>query len=550
MWILRAVIFSEINLLSVDAPLIFTLKLRAVKNKYQGSKVMGTYLQPVTLRDSNAPHRCDKGRTDYRFSTDWFIIKSNFIDKKVSMEKHYDLAVIGGGPGGYVAAIRGSQLNKNVILFEKEKVGGTCMNWGCIPTKYLLHETHVFHQAKKHKNLEGPVSEIICNWTKVQKQRERIVARLVKGVEFLLEKNGVTLVKQAVSLRNGREIVSANGDVDFRVTADKIILATGSESASLPFLKPDGIRVITSREGLELDPVPEKMLVIGAGAIGLEMGTIFRRLGSQVKILEILPGIMPGCETELGSRLERSLKAKGLKILTQMRVENKIIAPDSIKLEGTCLRDQSPFSFEADMVLLATGRKPLSQDLLNENPGLKSGKGGFISVNDRLETSLPGVYAIGDLNGGQLLAHKASHEGMIAAENSAGADHKMSTNAIPAAVFTDPEYASVGMTEEQARADSGEVKIGQFPLSASGRALTMGSQDGMVKIIADGSERVLGAHIVAPHASEFIGELTLAINRGLKLSDVAAAIHIHPTLSETVMEAALHAKGEAIQILN
>ncbi len=466
------------------------------------------------------------------------------------MEKHYDLAVIGGGPGGYVAAIRGAQLNKKVILFEKEKVGGTCMNWGCIPTKYLLHETQIYQQAKKHKHLEGPLSEIACSWTKVQKQRERIVGRLVRGVEFLLEKNGVTLVKQEVRLQNGGEIVSAEGEEDFRVSAGKIILATGSESACLPFLKPDGERIITSREGLELNRIPDRMLIIGAGAIGLEMGTIYRRLGSQVTILEILPGIMPGCEAELGARLERSLKAKGLKILTQMRVEKKVVGPDGITLAGTCLRDQTPFAYEGDVVLLAAGRKPLSQDLLDENPGLKSGKGGFITVNKRLETSLPDVYAIGDLNGGQLLAHKASHEGVIAAENAAGAERDMSAQAMPAAVFTDPEYASVGMTEEQARAETGEVKIGQFPLSASGRALTMGSQDGMVKIIADGSERVLGAHIVAPHASEFIGELTLAVTKRLKLSDVAETIHIHPTLAESVMEAALHAQGGAIHILN
>lgn len=466
------------------------------------------------------------------------------------MEKHYDLAVIGGGPGGYTAAIRGAQLKKKVILFEKGKVGGTCMNWGCIPTKHLLHETHTYHLAKKNKNLDGPLSEIKCKWTDVQKQKERVVARLVRGVEFLLEKNGVTLIKREARLLNGREIISSDPDTEWHVTADKIILANGSEPACLPFLEPDGGRIITSREGLELDPVPERMLIVGAGAIGLELGTIYQRLGCQVTILEIMPGILPGCESDLGSRLERSLKAKGLKILTRMKIEKNIIAPGGVRLEGTCLRDQSPFSFEGDVVLLATGRKPLSQALLDENPGLSADKKGFIIVNERLETSLPGVYAIGDLNGGYLLAHKASHEGLIAAENAAGADHHMPYHAIPAAVFTDPEYASVGMTEEQAKDAVGEIKVGQFPLSASGRSLTMGNQDGMVKIIADASEKVLGAHIVAPHASEFIGEMTLAVSRGLKLGDIASAVHIHPTLSETVMEAALHARGEAIHILN
>ncbi len=467
------------------------------------------------------------------------------------MDKKWDFIIIGGGPGGYVAAIRGAQLKKKVLLIEKHKIGGTCMNYGCIPAKFLLHQTKIYKELKANRNLDGPLEEIQCNWKRVQEEKSRAVERLVKGLEFLLQKNGVKII-DGEGLIKGKNKVSVMSDEEGEqiLDAEKIIIATGSRPAELPFLKPNGKEIVTSREALEFEDIPRRMIVIGAGAIGLEMGTIYQRLGSEVSILEILPTVLPESDKETVKRLERILKAQGLHVYTQMKIESSQIIDGKVFLKGTSLESKSPFEFEAEKVLLAVGRTPNSEGLSAKDPGLSTDDGGWVCVNSQLETNIPGVYAIGDLIGGKLLAHKASHEGLVAVENAAGKHKEMSYKALPMAVYTDPEFTSVGLTEEEAKEQGMKIQTGLFTLQANGRALTLGRQEGMVKIIADEADFIIGAHVLAPNASEFISEITLAMSKGLKVQEISSSIHIHPTLSEAVMEAALKVKNEAIHILN
>jgi dihydrolipoamide dehydrogenase len=466
------------------------------------------------------------------------------------MDKKYDLAIIGGGPGGYVAAIRAAQLGKKVALIEKDKLGGTCLNYGCIPAKYLLHQTTVFREIQESKNLRGPLKEIKCDWERVQKEKSEVVGKMVKGVEFLLKKNGVEVVKGTGFLKNERQVIVETEGEEKLIEAEKIILAIGSKPTKLPFLAPNGKEVVTSREALEFDSIPRKLLIIGAGAIGLEIGTIYQRLGSDVTILEIMPSILPGSDKEMVTRLDRILKLQGLKIQTRMRIDSAQIKEDKVSLQGMYLETQARFEFKAEKVLLATGRKPDSDVLKKGDFKALLDSQGFFKVNPFLETDMPGIYAIGDMIGGKLLAHKASHEGILAAENASEAKREMDYEALPMAVYTEPEFSSVGLTEEEAREEGTGIKVGLFPLSANGRSLTIMAQEGLVKIIADKKDKVIGAHIIAPNASEFISEVTLAMSKGLRIQDVSSSIHIHPTLSEAVMEAALKAEGKAIHILN
>jgi dihydrolipoamide dehydrogenase len=467
-----------------------------------------------------------------------------------NMNEKWDLAILGGGPGGYVAAIRAAQLKKRVALIERHKLGGTCTNYGCIPAKYLLHQTKIYKELKENKNIEGPVEKIKSNWKKVQEEKSKIVERLVKGIEFLLKKNGIEILKGEGVVKSEKQIAVKTEGGESILESDKIILATGSRPAALPFLEPNGNEVVTSRETLEFDDIPKRMLIVGAGAIGLELGSIYQRLGSEVSVLEIMPTILPGSDGETAARLERILKQQGLKIHTQMRIETCDIKEGLVSLKGTSLKTKSPFEFESEKVLLATGRKPNTESLTEENLELLLDKQGFVKVNSQLETNIPGIYAIGDMIGGYLLAHKASHEGIVAAENAFGIKAEMNYKALPLAVHTEPEFSSVGLTEEEAKERGIKIQIGLFSLQANGRALTLGRQEGMVKIIVDENDGIIGAHILASNASEFISEISLAMKSGLKVQDVSSSIHIHPTLSEAVMEAAMKAKNQAIHVLN
>ena len=464
------------------------------------------------------------------------------------MDNKKDIAIIGGGPGGYLAALRASQLGKKVVLFEEDRVGGTCMNYGCIPTKYLLHQTKVLKEVRETKTITGGTG-VGLDWATVQVGRQAVVDRLVKGVEFLLEKGGVEIVRGRARLEDAGLVVVETPDGPKTYLAAAVILATGSRSASLPFLSPNGAEVVTSTEALAFPEVPKSLLVIGAGAIGLEMGSIYRRLGTDVTILEILPGIIPGSDREAAARLERTLKKQGLKILTRMSIAGAEIVPGKVTLKGTCQKNNAEFEYSAARVLLAAGRRPNSAGLAPDGM-LTFGRGGYVVVNDRLETGTPGIYAIGDLIGGKLLAHKAYHDAIVAVENACGMNRTVDYRALPMAVFTDPEFASVGLTQDEAEEKGIKVRSGVFPLQASGRALTMDCPDGCVKVLADEKDRIIGAHIVAPGASEMIHELALAVAREVTLSEIGGLIHIHPTLSEAIGEAALKAKDEALHLLN
>ncbi|MCX6560059.1 MAG: dihydrolipoyl dehydrogenase [Candidatus Aminicenantes bacterium] len=461
-----------------------------------------------------------------------------------------DIAIIGGGPGGYVAAIRAAQLGRSVVLFERDRVGGTCMNWGCIPTKHLLHQTKVFQEVRRSKTLTGPLAQIGCNWIKVQEEKRKVVDRLVRGVEFLLQHGGIEVVAGEAILADERTVLARTGEGEKKYEAGSIILASGSRAANLPFLAADGTDVVTSTEALAFEAPPKSLLVVGAGAIGLEMGTIYARLGTEVTVLEILPQILPGSDRELAGRLELLLKRQGVKVLTQMRIESHRRADGRSILAGTCLKNQTPFEFQAERVLLAAGRKPNSESLFTGAPFLPLSRQGYLETDETLRTIVPGVFAIGDLIGGKLLAHKASHEGLAAAANAAGGRETVRYDALPMAVFTDPEFASVGLTEEEARSRTDHVRIGVFSFQANGRALTMDCAEGQVKIVAGPDDRILGAHILGPCASDLLAELTLAMTRGLTAAEVAGSIHIHPTLSEAVMEAALKVGGVAIHAVN
>ena len=461
-----------------------------------------------------------------------------------------DLAVIGGGPGGYVAAIRAAQLKKKVVLFEEDAIGGTCMNYGCIPAKHLLHQTKVYKDIASHPALSGPRDQIVLNWAQVQADKLKVIARLVKGTEFLLQKNGVEVVRAKAHLANERRIAVRSEDGERSYEAERIILATGSRPAELPFLKIDGKIVVSSTTALAFESIPKNMVVVGGGAIGLEIGTIYRRLGTDVTILEIMPTVLPGCDMEMGKRIERLLKIQGLKIATQMKIEKAAVSGGRALLSGVCLRDGKPFEIDAGCVLLAAGRRPNSENLHAGAPVVSLNAAGCVEINDRCETRVPGIYAVGDLVGGRLLAHKASHEGLAAAVNACGGRASVNDPVLPMAVFIEPEFASVGLTEEEARQRTDRIRTGLFSFQANGRALTMNSPEGLVKIIADADDRILGAHILGPSASDLIAELTLAIRCGLTARDVAETIHIHPTLSEAVGEAALKVRGEAIHALN
>jgi dihydrolipoamide dehydrogenase len=466
------------------------------------------------------------------------------------MAEKRDIVIIGAGPGGYLAAMRGAQLKKRITLIEEDRVGGTCINYGCIPAKYLLHQTKLYQEVRGLRTLAGPVGQISMEWTKVQEGRVSVVDRLVSGIVFLLERGKVEIVKGTARVSADRIVTARTTAGEKAYDAEIVIVATGSRAASLPFLKPDGRTVVTSTEAMAFTAVPKSLLVVGAGAIGLEIGSIYRRLGTDVTILEIMPGILPGADRETATRLDRVFKKRGPEVLTRMRIEEAKVEEGRATLTGTSLATKSPFVYTAEKVLLAAGRKPNVENLFEGPPFLDLDSGGFIKVNDKLETGVPGIYAIGDVIGGKLLAHKAYHDAVVAVENASGFNRRADDAAVPMAVFTEPEFASVGLTQEEAVERGIKVQIGVFPLQASGRAMTMDAVDGLVKIIADGSDTVIGAHILAPGASDMIPLLTMAVSRGLSLKDVASLIYIHPSVSETIGEAALKAKNEALHILN
>ena len=459
--------------------------------------------------------------------------------------KTYDLIVIGTGPGGYHAAIRAAQLGLKVLAVEASEVGGVCLNVGCIPTKALLHAAETLHHLKVAEGF-GLKAKPELDLRKLGGWRDQVVKKLTGGVGTLLKGNGVELLRGFARLVGPKE-VEVGGE---RYGAKSLILATGSEPLELkgfPFGEDvwDSTRALKVEEGL-----PKRLLVIGGGAVGLELGQVYRRLGAEVTLIEYMPEILPQGDPETAALLRRALEKEGIRVRTKTKAVGYEKKKDGLHVRLERAEGGEGGEVVVDKVLVAVGRKPRTEGLGLEKAGVKVDERGFIRVNARMETSVPGVYAIGDAARPPLLAHKAMREGLIAAENAAGKDSAFDYQ-VPSVVYTSPEWAGVGLTEEEAKRAGYRVKVGKFPLAASGRALTLGGAEGMVKVVGDEeTDLLLGVFIVGPQAGELIAEAALALEMGATLTDLALTIHPHPTLSESLMEAAEAFHKQAIHILN
>lgn len=453
------------------------------------------------------------------------------------------ISILGAGPGGYVAALKAAQLGAEVTVIEDTEVGGTCLNRGCIPTKTLLASTEVYSTLKESSSFGFDIEgEILPRMDKILQRKDKVVDLQVKGIKGLFKSWGVELKKGRGRLLSNKEILVTGEDGEERVTADKIIIATGSRPAQIPTFPFDGKNIISSTEALELESIPESMLIVGAGVIGSEFACIYRELGTAITIVELLPRAVSTEDEEISALLERELKKKKIKLLKEVMAEKVEVKDDGVH---TYLSNGKEVITEK--VLVSIGRTYNSDGIGLEKAGIEKGERGEIKVNEELETNIPGIYAIGDVTGGILLAHVASTEGIVAARNAMGASHKMDHTVVPAAVFTSPEIASVGLREHEVNEKGIDYITGHFQFRALGKAHAMGEISGFLKVIAEEeTDRLIGAHIIGPHASDLIHEAAVAIKAGLTIKDIAETIHAHPTLAEGLMEAAEDAHDEAI----
>lgn len=450
-----------------------------------------------------------------------------------------DLLILGAGPGGYVAGIRSGRMGIKTTLVEKHKIGGVCLNYGCIPTKVLLSKTALLSAVKKGKRYGLTCEGLNLDYAKLSSYKDRVVDGLVKGIELLLKDAGVEILREEGNFRDDHKLELSSGDiVEFR----NAIIATGSRNRNLPHIEVDGTEIIDSTSALALTEIPSSMLVIGAGAIGLELALIFSRLGTKTTVVELMPEILPGMDSELAEMLRNTLTRDGIKFYLGVSVEKIEKSGTGVKAFVTGM--DKPI--EVEKVLLAVGRTPNTEPLAKLN--LETIRGGFLKVDRSLNTSIPNIKAIGDVAGMPLLAHKASHEGIMAVEMFGGLKHEAGIPPIPGAVFTEPEFASVGLTLAQAEERGLKAVESVFPLQAVSRARTIDASVGAFKIVTDSSDRIIGVHILSPDAGDIIAEASLAIRLGLKPKDLAETIHVHPTLSEGLMEAALLADGRRIHI--
>lgn len=464
----------------------------------------------------------------------------------------FDVVFIGGGPGGYTGAIRAAQLGFNTCVIEKEKtLGGTCLNVGCIPSKALLDSSEHYAMAKKELADHGVVVKgVELDLATMMKRREKVVSGLTSGIDGLMKKNKITrlLGKGRVTGPNSIEITKADGSKE-TIGAANIVLATGSVPNELPGLKIDGERIITSTEALALPSVPGRLIVIGAGAIGLELGSVWSRLGSKVTVIEYADKICGAMDAGQSRKMLQILKKQGLEFVLSAKVTGARTSKSAVVVDFESLTDGSKNSLEADIVLVAVGRKPYSDGLGLEELGIEKDKRGFVVVNEHYQTKYPNIFAIGDLIPGPMLAHKAEEEGVAVAENLAGLAGHVNYETVPSVIYTWPEFASVGQTEEQLKAQGIEYRVGEFPFMANGRARAAMSTDGSVKILADKhTDRLLGVHIVGPRASDIITEAVAIMEFSGSAEDLARTFHSHPTFSEAVREAALAVDGRARQI--
>jgi dihydrolipoamide dehydrogenase len=468
-------------------------------------------------------------------------------------EPSYDLLVIGGGPGGYVAAIKAAQLGMKVGCVEmRGALGGTCLNVGCIPSKALLHSSHLFEEAQHGMAALGiKVKEVELDLATMLKKKDEVVKGLTSGVAFLFKKNKIDYIDGRGRIAGPGKIVmqAANGGETKELTAKNILIATGSDSMPLPGVTVDEERIVSSTGALDFKTVPEHLLVVGAGYIGLEMGTVWRRLGSKVTVVEFLDRVTPGMDGEVSKQFQRLLAKQGMSFRLGTKVAGVENSGDRLKITVEPAQGGEPEAIEADSVLVAIGRRPYTEGLGLEDVGVRLDNRGRVEVDGNYRTNVEGIFAIGDVIKGPMLAHKAEEEGSCVAEHLAGQKPHLDYDIIPGVVYTAPEVASIGRTEEQLKEEGRAYKAGKFPFTANSRAKAVGQTDGFVKILADAeTDRVLGAHIMGPEAGTLIAEIAIAMEFGGSSEDIARTCHAHPTLEEAVKEAALAAHFKPIHI--
>jgi dihydrolipoamide dehydrogenase len=461
-----------------------------------------------------------------------------------------DVLVLGGGPGGYVAAIRCAQLGLSTVCVEKDKtLGGTCVNVGCIPSKAMLQSSEHYEFLRTHAAEHGlVVGEVRVDLARMLKRKDDVVTQNTKGLEFLFKKNKITWAK-GIGTLEGNNVVSVEAEDGSTTSyqAKNVIIATGSEPIALPSLEFDEERVLSNVGALRIPEVPKHLIVIGGGVIGLELGSVWRRLGAKVTVVELFPTILPGMDADVIKEVDRILRKQGMEIRTDTRVVGGKRQADGVRVDIE--RGGKMETLEGDHVLVSVGRRPMLTGVDTKALGIAMGRRGEIVVDDQMRTNLPNVFAIGDAIGGKLLAHKAEEEGVVAAEVIAGKPSRMHYRSIPSVVYTWPEVASVGLTEDEVKQSGREYRAGKFPFSANGRARTMGESSGFVKLIADAkTDALLGAHLVGPNVSELVAEVVLAFEFDGSSEDIGITVHAHPTLAETVKEAALAVLGRSIHI--
>ena len=460
-----------------------------------------------------------------------------------------DVVVIGGGPGGYVAAIRAAQLGLATVCVEMDRtLGGTCVNVGCIPSKALLSSSEHFEFARLHAGDHGiGVGGLTLDLGTMLKRKDAVVGQNTRGIEFLFKKNKVTWARGRGTLEPNNVVAVAGEGTEARYAAKHVIIATGSVPVELPFLRFDEERVLSNIGALRIPAVPKHFIVIGGGVIGLELGSVWRRLGARVTVVELMPTILPGMDDEVVKEADKVFRKQGLEIRTGTKVVAGTRTADGVSIDVE--KDGARETLTGDHVLVSVGRRPALTGIDAARLGLALSQRGEIVVDDRMRTNLPNVYAIGDCVPGPMLAHKAEEEGVIAAEVIAGQPAHMHYTAIPSVVYTWPEIASVGLTERQVKESGREYRTGKFPFSANGRARSMGESSGFVKFIADArTDELLGCHIIGANASELIAEVVLAFGYRASADDIGMTVHAHPTLSEITKEAALATLGRALHI--
>ncbi len=464
------------------------------------------------------------------------------------MTEKFDVTVIGGGPGGYVCAIRLSQLGlKTACIESRGSLGGTCLNVGCIPSKSLLNLSENFHKVKSLANKGIEVSDVKLNLDKMMKSKDKSVTVLTKGVEFLLKKNKVSYFKGHGSFKSKNEIsIKDDQNKEIVIQTEKTVIATGSVPVSLPGVEIDEKVIVSSTGALKLDNVPKKMVVVGGGYIGLEMGSVWSRLGAEVQVVEFLDHITPGMDKEISAEFMKILKKQGLKFNMQNKVED--IKKNNLgAVVSTIDKDGKKNNFECDVVLISVGRQPNTEGLKLEALGIELDERKRIKTDKNFKTNIENIYAIGDVIVGPMLAHKAEDEGVAVAENIVGQSGHVNYETIPGVIYTTPEVASIGKTEEQLKELNKKYKVGKFSFMANSRAKAIDDVEGFVKILADAqTDKVLGAHIIGPHAGELIAEIGVAMEFGASAEDIARTCHAHPTFSEAVKEAALSVDKRAI----